>query len=33
VLADYLTWAKQAKILNLTDDPAKFATDKFLPSA
>jgi putative hydroxymethylpyrimidine transport system substrate-binding protein len=33
VLGDYLTWAKQAKILDLSDDPAKFATDKFLPSA
>ena len=25
VLADYLTWAKEAKILDLSDDPAKFA--------
>lgn len=33
VLSDYLTWAKQAKILDLSDDPSKFATDKFLPSA
>jgi putative hydroxymethylpyrimidine transport system substrate-binding protein len=33
VLAAYLTWAKEAKILDLSDDPAKFATDKFLPSA
>jgi hypothetical protein len=29
----YLTWAKEAKILDLSDDPAKFATDKFMPSA
>jgi len=33
VLADYLTWAKEAKILDLSDDPAKFATDRFTPSA
>jgi putative hydroxymethylpyrimidine transport system substrate-binding protein len=33
VLSDYLTWAKQAKIMDLSDDPSKFATDKFLPSA
>jgi NitT/TauT family transport system substrate-binding protein/putative hydroxymethylpyrimidine transport system substrate-binding protein len=33
VLGEYLTWAKEAKILDLSDDPAKFATDKFTPSA
>jgi putative hydroxymethylpyrimidine transport system substrate-binding protein len=33
VLGEYLTWAKEAKILGLSDDPAKFATDKFMPSA
>jgi putative hydroxymethylpyrimidine transport system substrate-binding protein len=33
VLGQYLTWAKEAKILDLSDDPAKFATDKFMPSA
>jgi putative hydroxymethylpyrimidine transport system substrate-binding protein len=33
VLADYLTWAKEAKILDLSDDPSKFATDRFTPSA
>ena len=33
VLAEYLTWAKEAKILDLSDDPAKFATDRFMPSA
>jgi NitT/TauT family transport system substrate-binding protein/putative hydroxymethylpyrimidine transport system substrate-binding protein len=33
VLADYLTWAKEAKILDLSDDPAKFATDKFTAGA
>ena len=33
VLAEYLTWAKEAKILDLADDPAKFATDRFMPSA
>ena len=33
VLADYLTWAKEAKILDLSDDPAKFATDKFTANA
>ena len=33
VLAEYLTWAKEAKILDLSDDPAKFATDKFTASA
>jgi putative hydroxymethylpyrimidine transport system substrate-binding protein len=33
VLGDYLTWAREAKILDLSDDPAKFATDKFMPSA
>jgi putative hydroxymethylpyrimidine transport system substrate-binding protein len=33
VLGDYLTWAKEAKILDLSDDPSKFATDKFLPGA
>ena len=32
VLGEYLTWAKEAKILDLSDDPAKFATDKFMPS-
>jgi putative hydroxymethylpyrimidine transport system substrate-binding protein len=33
VLGDYLTWAKEAKILDLSDDPATFATDRFLPGA
>jgi putative hydroxymethylpyrimidine transport system substrate-binding protein len=33
VLGEYLTWAKEAKILDLSDDPSKFATDKFLPGA
>jgi NitT/TauT family transport system substrate-binding protein/putative hydroxymethylpyrimidine transport system substrate-binding protein len=33
VLGEYLTWAREAKILDLSDDPAKFATDKFTPSA
>jgi NitT/TauT family transport system substrate-binding protein/putative hydroxymethylpyrimidine transport system substrate-binding protein len=33
ILAEYLTWAKEAKILDLSDDPSKFATDKFLPGA
>jgi NitT/TauT family transport system substrate-binding protein/putative hydroxymethylpyrimidine transport system substrate-binding protein len=33
VLGQYLTWAQEAKILDLSDDPAKFATDKFMPSA
>jgi NitT/TauT family transport system substrate-binding protein/putative hydroxymethylpyrimidine transport system substrate-binding protein len=33
VLADYLTWAESAKILDLSDDPAKFATDRFTASA
>jgi NitT/TauT family transport system substrate-binding protein/putative hydroxymethylpyrimidine transport system substrate-binding protein len=33
VLGEYLTWAKEAKILDVSDDPAKFATDKFTPSA
>jgi putative hydroxymethylpyrimidine transport system substrate-binding protein len=33
VLGQYLTWAREAKILDLSDDPAKFATDRFMPSA
>jgi putative hydroxymethylpyrimidine transport system substrate-binding protein len=33
VLADYLTWAKEAKILDLSDDPSKFATDRFTAGA
>jgi hypothetical protein len=33
VLADYLAWAREAKILDLSDDPAKFATDRFLQGA
>jgi putative hydroxymethylpyrimidine transport system substrate-binding protein len=33
VLADYLAWAKQANILDLSDDPSKFATNQFVPSA
>jgi putative hydroxymethylpyrimidine transport system substrate-binding protein len=33
VLADYLAWAKQADILDLSDDPSKFATNQFVPSA
>jgi putative hydroxymethylpyrimidine transport system substrate-binding protein len=33
VLGDYLAWAKQAGILDLADDPSKFATDQFLPNA
>ncbi|HEV3012288.1 MAG TPA: ABC transporter substrate-binding protein, partial [Actinomycetota bacterium] len=33
VLADYLTWAKEAKILDLSDEPTKFATDRFTASA
>jgi putative hydroxymethylpyrimidine transport system substrate-binding protein len=33
VLGDYLGWARQAKILDLRDDPSKFATDKYLPRA
>ena len=33
VLAEDLTWAKEAKILDLSEDPAKFATDKFAASA
>ena len=33
VLADYLSWAKGAKILDLSDDPSKFATDRFMPGA
>jgi NitT/TauT family transport system substrate-binding protein/putative hydroxymethylpyrimidine transport system substrate-binding protein len=33
VLSDYLAWAKQAGILDLSDDPSKFATVQFLPSA
>jgi putative hydroxymethylpyrimidine transport system substrate-binding protein len=33
VLGDYLTWAKQAKILDLSDDPSKFATDQFITNA
>jgi putative hydroxymethylpyrimidine transport system substrate-binding protein len=33
VLSDYLAWAKKAGILDLSDDPSKFATDKFLASA
>ena len=33
VLADYLAWAKQAGILDLADDPSKFATTQFLPNA
>jgi putative hydroxymethylpyrimidine transport system substrate-binding protein len=33
VLADYLTWARETGILDLSDDPAKFATDRFMPSA
>jgi putative hydroxymethylpyrimidine transport system substrate-binding protein len=33
VLGEYLTWAREAKILDLSDDPAKFATDRFMPSA
>jgi putative hydroxymethylpyrimidine transport system substrate-binding protein len=33
VLAYYLTWAKGAKILDLSADPSKFATDRFLPGA
>jgi NitT/TauT family transport system substrate-binding protein/putative hydroxymethylpyrimidine transport system substrate-binding protein len=32
VLGDYLTWAKQAKILDLTVDPSRFATDQFMPN-
>jgi putative hydroxymethylpyrimidine transport system substrate-binding protein len=33
VLADYLTWAKEAKILDLSDEPSKFATDRFTAGA
>jgi putative hydroxymethylpyrimidine transport system substrate-binding protein len=33
VLTDYLAWAKQAGVLDLSDDPSKFATTKFLPDA
>jgi putative hydroxymethylpyrimidine transport system substrate-binding protein len=33
VLGDYLTWAKEAKILDLSADPSTFATDRFMPSA
>jgi putative hydroxymethylpyrimidine transport system substrate-binding protein len=33
VLGQYLTWAKEAKILDLSDDPAKLTTDRFMPSA
>jgi putative hydroxymethylpyrimidine transport system substrate-binding protein len=33
VLADYLAWAKQADILDLSDDPSKFATNQFTASA
>jgi ABC-type nitrate/sulfonate/bicarbonate transport system substrate-binding protein len=32
VLADYLSWAKKAGVLNLADDPSKFATTRFLPN-
>ena len=31
VLADYLVWAGKAGVLDLSDDPAKFATSRFLP--
>ena len=33
VLAEYLTWAREARILDLSADPAKFATDRLLPGA
>jgi len=33
VLGEYLTWAKEAKILDLSDEPSKFATDRFMPGA
>jgi putative hydroxymethylpyrimidine transport system substrate-binding protein len=32
VIGDYLTWAREAKILELSEDPAKFVTDRYLPS-
>ena len=31
ILTEYLSWAKEAKILDLSDDPSKFATDRFMP--
>jgi putative hydroxymethylpyrimidine transport system substrate-binding protein len=33
VLADYLAWAKEATILDLSDEPSKFATDQFTAGA
>jgi putative hydroxymethylpyrimidine transport system substrate-binding protein len=33
VLGEYLNWAREARILELSDDPAKFATDRFMPGA
>jgi putative hydroxymethylpyrimidine transport system substrate-binding protein len=33
VLADYLAWTRETGVLNLSDDPAKFASDRLLPSA
>lgn len=33
VLHDYLTWIRQAGVLDLREDPAKFATNQYLPLA
>ena len=31
VLKDYAAWAKEIGVLDLREDPAKFATNEFLP--
>jgi len=33
VLADYLVWARKAGVLDLSDEPSKLATSRFLPNA
>jgi hypothetical protein len=31
ILKDYMAWTKEIGVLDLREDPAKFATNEFLP--